>query len=131
MKFTSEDLMKAIGLNVGDRIKLNGRYYTIEINALSCLPVYANDTKYYNLIGLVDKDFEILPRPKRVGDLKCGEQDKITCIDCPIKSICSLCDLGCRNTLYEFLEDYKNHHKESFDQEIYDLLKARLDKEVE
>lgn len=30
----------------------------------------------------------------------------------------------------QFGDEYKNHHKESFDQEIYDLLKARLDKEV-
>jgi hypothetical protein len=69
MKFTSEDLMKAMGLSVGDKIKLNGRYYNIEINELSGLPVYANDKNYYNLIGLVDRDFEILPRPKRVEEL--------------------------------------------------------------
>ena len=131
MKFTSEDLMKAMGLAVGDRIKVSNSILEIveDCGYIMCVLIgYENSIN--RLEHLIDINYEILPRPKRVGDLKCGEQDKITCIDCPIKSICSLCDLGCRNTLYEFLEDYKNHHKESFDQEIYDLLKTRLDKEV-
>ena len=129
MKFTSEDLMKAMGLQVGDRVKLGD--CILEINKDFTVTNITTQFPFLTLNVLIGIDYEILPRPKRVGDLMCDEEDKITCIDCPIKSICSLCDLGCRNTLYEFLEDYKNHHKESFDQEIYDLLKARLDKVVE
>jgi hypothetical protein len=124
MKFTSEDLMKAMGLSVGDRIKLRGRYYTIEINELSGLPVYANDKRYYNMIGLINQDIDILPRPKRVGDTLCKQY----CSGCPLIALQCFGDETENKPLYEVL-DYAlpKYH----DQEIHDLLKARLDKEVE
>ena len=76
------------------------------------------------------KDFEILPKPKRVGDLKCNEFDD--CSKCPLRSICSILIYDVVDiTFYEILEKYIKSGKSSFDQEIYDFLKARLDKEVE
>lgn len=136
-KFTSEDLMKAMGLQVGDRVKCYDYIWVLRETTRSEKYLFTDiddvDCKgcVLTLTNLIDQDFEILPRPKRVGDLKCDDVSFENCNKCPIKSICGICDLGSRNTLYEFLEDYKNHHKESFDQEIYDLLKARLDKVVE
>ena len=133
MKFTSEDLMKAMGLQVGDTIKYDTDIWQLmydENHKIYMFVLLRDSSQCFAPTYLVDQDFEILPRPKRVGELTCDEQGIISCNNCPIKSICSLTDLGCRQTLYEFLEDYKNNHKESFDQEIYDLLKARLDKEV-
>lgn len=78
----------------------------------------------FKLTDLVDQDFEILPRPKRVGDLKCCEECGY-CEKCPIIAICNG---KWETTLYQILEYWKE--SDNFDQEIYDLLKARLDKEV-
>lgn len=134
MKFTSENLIKAMGLNVGDRVKIADDIYKLYLTDLG--NYYLNCTKYdekmemystkdIELIDLLDKDIEILPRPKRVGDLKC---DDFECTNCPLKYICCLCDWGFKtnNNLFNILELFN-----CYDQEIYDLLKARLDKVVE
>ena len=130
MKYTSEMLMKAMGLNVGDTIKLNGKTHTFTAKkdgALICKNV---------LKQLIDQEFEVIPKPKRVGDLKCNNECFRNNGQCPIRAICSHCNLmRSDKTLYEFLEFYKDKkdkyaNEVEFDQEIYDLLKARLDKEV-
>lgn len=128
MKFTSKDLMKAMGLQVGDKIKYHNEVFTI-VDMPNNIGI-ENDMGCYNIDVLLNKDFEILPRPKRVGDLKCDRE----CDYCPIKTICSsviLEGLECYSdfTYYQLLEKYKKQTT-FIDQEIYDLLKARLDKEV-
>ena len=123
MKFTSEDLMKAMGLSVGDRIKVGtGIYRIIVRDGEKGIVITDENTGYYSSLEyLVDTEFEILPRPKRVGDLKCGNN----CDSCHIRAICNG---GWDTTLYKILEYWKEC--DNFDQEIYALLKARLDKEV-
>lgn len=139
MKFTSEDLMKAMGLQVGDRIKVK-----FDV----CSPYYQNTTNSIceiikNITGhimirnenhqalfihnLVDIDFEILPRPKRVGDTLCKDCE---CVECHLRCLpyCNQLDNG-KKTLFNILDGWNEY--DTFDQEIYDLLKARLDKEVE
>lgn len=123
MKFTSEELMKAMGLKVGDRIKVKNRYYTIEINNLSGLPVYANDKKYLHIAYLLDKEIEILPTPKRVGDRICDQ----FCAGCPLIVLQCFSEAKEKKSLFLVLDETLNRH---VDQEIYDLLKDRLDKEV-
>ena len=126
MKFTSEDLMKAMGLQVGDYVRIGTKElekYTFLVDDEDGLMLIYEDYEYP--IGyLLDHDFEIIPRPKRVGELKCDKQ----CNKCPLRALES-CNMFGRLTLYELLEkvyeDWENK-----DQEIYDLLKARLDKEV-
>ena len=134
MKFTSEDLMKAMGLKVGDRVKVNdkGLMATFEVTnnyglfRLDNVEIRNARTGYelYDIFGL---DFEILPKPKKVGELKCGE---FKCNECPLRTIrCGKdeTDIG-DFSLYYILESVLLGVE--FDQEIYDLLKARLDKEV-
>ena len=65
MKFTSEDLMKAMGLQVGDRIKFYNEVLTI-VEIPNNIGI-ENDTGLYNIDILLNKDFEILPRPKKLG----------------------------------------------------------------
>ena len=120
MKFTSEDLMKAMGLQVGDTIKLNGKTHTFTAKkdgTLICKNV---------LKQLIDQEFEILPRPKRVGQLTCREIKD--CRTCPLQWLCFI-KIDEKNemetSLYGMLESFV-----VTDQEIHDLLKARLDKEV-
>lgn len=127
--FTTDNLMKAMGLQVGDRIKINDKLdiYVIELN--ECLIPVVTDSYLkikHDIKYLIDRKIEILPKPKRVGDLKCTEQE---CRTCPIRFICQE-DRPINNTLYFNLELYKNDQSIHYDQEIYDLLKARLDKEV-
>ena len=129
MKFTSKDLMKAMSLQVGDRVKvtlMNNTtkiYEVIEyINSFNEKAICLTENK--NIAYLLNIDYEILPRPKRVGDLKCDEK----CNSCPIKIVCNIGTYNDDWSLYEVLKDTQ---VENCDQEIYDLLKARLDKEVE
>ena len=138
MKFTSEDLMKAMGLQVGDRVKVK-----FDV----CSPYYQNTTNSIceiikNITGhimirnenhqtmfihnLVDIDFEILPRPKRVGDTLCKDCE---CEECHLRCLphCNQLNNG-KKTLFNILDGWNEYN--SFDQEIHDLLKARLDKVV-
>lgn len=129
MKFTSEDLMKAMGLNVGDRVKIAFTNFDLilEVKLDTHLQLY--DVKNDNYMDIMDVitdklEYEILPRPKRVGDLTCNDFE---CPNCPLNYICNLCDYGflLENSLFNILELFNCD-----DQEIHDLLKARLDKEV-
>lgn len=139
--FTSQDLMKAMGLQVGDKLKFidvsfdNHIYQLVLENNEYLIRTDLNETLPLN--KLINRGFKILPRPKRVGDLKCNNECFRNNGQCPIRAICSHCNLmRSDKTLYEFLEFYKDKkdkyaNEVEFDQEIYDLLKARLDKEVE
>lgn len=118
MKFTSEDLMKAMGLSVGDIVILNGKTHTFKTDKSGRL-ICKNVLKH-----LIDVDFEILPRPKRVGDMLCDQN----CLCCPLRAISCFDDEMIGKSLYDVLDWALNSYA---DAEIYDLLKARLDKVVE
>lgn len=63
-----------------------------------------------------------LPKKKHVGDLQCEDAD---CKDCPLYAIhCFPANDNLYNILEKWLEVYE-------DKELYEILKARLDKEVE
>lgn len=125
MKFTSEDLMKAMGLQVGDRIKINDSIYTVELNDYD-EPIYMDEYSKikFPITDLVNRNYEILPRPKRVGDTLCNGK----CAECPLRTTrCEYKQDG-NETLYDILDCMFDGIE---DEEIYDLLKARLDKVVE
>lgn len=129
MKFTSYDLMKAMGLQVEDNVKYLGEIWTVRYNddKIHCVYLYRYDGEkhcHLELFEMFDKTYEILPRLKRVGDLKCGDLD---CTYCPMKCLNCLDSIDKPETIYGRLERWFEHYK---DQEIYDLLKARLDKVV-
>ena len=133
MKFTSEDLMKAMGLSIGDRIKIsvanNEFIYEIRLNAEN-KPYLLNEQNLINcgdVHSLIDMDIEILPRPKRVGDILCKDCE---CVECHLRCLpyCNQLDNG-KKTLFNTLNSWNEY--DTFDQEIHDLLKARLDKVVE
>lgn len=131
MKFTSEDLMKAMGLKVGDRIRCNkllGTVFEVIKMDNGSIALDGLQTEWHSIHELIDKDFEILPAPKRVGDLKCKEFE---CSSCPIRALIN-CNKADNNNqiLFDNLAEWNSSYT-SFDQEIYDILKARLDKEVE
>ena len=144
MKFTSEDLMKAMGLKLGDKVK-----FTIDdITYIGVVGFYDNVSSLilenkntsknkvngiFTLNFIINKEveYEILPKPKRIGDLKCKDFE---CSNCPMKMIC-MHNIPLRDseyTLYDMLKELEFNiaHSYFFDQEIYDLLKKRLDKEV-
>lgn len=135
MKFTSEDLMKAMGLQVGDRIKVTFKDDTIEEYEIikydnGNIILHDDFHGYDDHVGyLLDNEIEILPRPKRVGDMMCGE---LFCKHCPLKMLAGCEEMQGDNTLYECLEECKTIFIDSeiYDDEIYNIIKARLDKEV-
>ena len=129
MKFTSKDLMKAMGLSIGDRIKYNDQIWSIE-KSEECQGAWIGFTdgnRWFNIDSLINAmDFEILPRPKRVGDTLCKDCE---CVECHLRCLpyCNQLDNG-KKTLFNTLNSWNEY--DTFDQEIHDLLKARLDKEV-
>ena len=129
MKFTSEDLMKAMRLQVGDRVKVGEYNETFELmkSTEGKWRLISKNCSIVDLIWLVDKDYEILPRPKRVGDLKCKDFE---CAKCHLRCLPHCNQMSnAKKTLFNILNGWNEY--DTFDQEIYDLLKARLDKVVE
>ena len=132
MKKTSEEFMEWLGLKIGDKVKFLDDIWVIKYDKNEVHEVYLH-RKYggYDqilwLTELIDRDIDILPQPKRVGDLKC--EDFKDCFNCPLKAfrLADICIGTDNQTLYEKLEEFDIR----IDQEIYNLLKARLDKEVE
>ena len=134
MKFTSEDLMKAMRLAVGDRVKvaLTPNHYaifTLVNDENEGLSLISKEKEFYPVEFLVDLDFEILPRPKRVGDLKCDGK----CLLCPCIYVCNEEVNAIDKTLYEVLElgiaTFTKTPKK-MNEEIHNVIKARLDREV-
>lgn len=124
MKFTNNDLAKAMGLEIGDRVRVkcaDGSSYIYKLNpdySLSCNRIHIH------LDSIIELDYEIIPRTKKVGELICRD---ICCADCPLRSIdCG--GEGGNESLYDKLE---YTFVDMNDKEIYDILKSRLDKEVE
>ena len=128
--YTSEMLMHSMGLSVGDRIKINNKdnTYIIELNEYD-EPIYIEEyTKIkFPIADLLNKNVEILPTSKKVGDLKCEEIGGS--INCPLRFICD-CSVSTKNnlTLYQILKLKSDNSYQ--DKEIHDLLKNRLNKEI-
>lgn len=138
MKYTSKNLMNDMKLKVGDRVK-----FTIDdITYIGVVGFYDNVSSLIlenkntsknkvngiftlNFIIHKEVEYEILPRPKKLGELKCEEID---CLECPLRAIkCGNIVTSGEKTLYQILGNFSKYQ----DQEIYDLLKKRLDEEVE
>lgn len=105
MKFTSEMLMKAMGLQVGDRVKVDCFIYKVvikdeNINERNIALENEDGTFFLYIKRFVDQDYEILPKPKRVGDLKCNGK----CPLCPCIYVCNDKVNATDKTLYEVLE---------------------------
>lgn len=121
MKFTSEDLAKAMGLKVGDRIKVNWAKGNKIYKITDYYELRDQEDFYIRLTEIVNQEYEILPRKKKVGEQTCKE---VGCTHCPLYKF--MCRGNSSDDLYTILS---NNYKD--DKEAYDLLKARLDKEIE
>lgn len=120
-RLTSKDLAQAMGLKPGDKIKLNNGEIA-KVTEDYELDFYPLKT---SLSVIIDEEFEISPRKKKIGELTCEE---ISCEKCPMEAIyCGTFRLK-KDVLYDVLSEW---FKECNDKEIYDILKARLDMEVE
>lgn len=122
MKFTMEDLAKSMGLKIGDIIKLENCIYTIERDYY----IYNEQTQItFPLLSIINEEFEILTPKNKVGELKC--YDLQSCKKCPLKSLyCPICKSD--DNLYNVLEEWFKKYE---DKEIYDIMKKRLEEEVD
>ena len=75
------------------------------------------------LYSVIDEQIEMLQPKKKIGDLICG---KVICLFCPLLAIG--CERKYNKTLYENLEETSVARK---DEELYNILKAKLDQEIE
>lgn len=121
MKFTSADLAKAMGVKVGDIIKVNWPKGNKIYKITEYYELRDQEDFYIRLTEIINQDYEILPRKKKVGELICKE---LNCVNCPLYKF--LCRGKSSDDLYTILF---NNYKD--DKEAYDFLKARLDKEIE
>ena len=82
----------------------------------------------YALTHLVDCTYDVI-KVKRYGDLKCEEIK--CCYKCPLRALCGSVFGGF--TLYENFDDLlRNAHEDNiYDDEIFSIIKKRLDEEVE
>lgn len=115
--FTTNDLLKAMKLAIGDKIKLNNIVYTI--TTIDGKIICKSDTTTKKLSAFIDTDYTKL---STIGDTICEGN----CEKCPIYAIC-VCD-EYRDTLYNILYSYEIAH---YDKEIYNILINRLNKEIE
>lgn len=135
MRKTHKDLLDWLGLKVGDVIRFNdspNKWIVANEEYIALDPkvdryIYGNGAKLVDELpteSLIEMEFNILPKPERVGDLECSGN----CKNCPLMSVCSWDSDYQGKKIYEVLDyELTTIHD---DQEIYDLLKARLDKEV-
>lgn len=120
-----------LGVEPNERFKVEGLERKIFIDEY--LYIKDEEGKPYSaaLRTILTGQCEIikLPKePKKIGNLKCGDVED--CEDCPFKVIdCGEADdLKIHTyTLFDILNNWYEKYK---DQEIYKILKARLDKEV-
>ena len=129
MKFTSKDLMTTMGLKKGDTIRIaaTGLLFSEDIVCKVCSDNNAawletKDSKI-SLDSLIGMEFKIISDVP--GHALCRDTD---CSKCPLRMLDCTDYCGDRmqdKTLYEIL-DYQNTFYQ--DKEIYDLVKARLDK---
>lgn len=115
--FTTNDLLKAMKLSIGDKIRLNNIIYTI--TTIDGKIICKSDTTTKKLSAFIDTDYT---KVSTVGDTKC----KGNCEECPLYAIC-VCDED-GDILYNILENYEIKR---YDKEIYNILINRLNKEIE
>lgn len=128
--FTTEDLIKNMGLQVGDTIKFETDIWELmfdEKHNLYMFVLLRDKSHCFAPAYLLDKDFDILPRPKKVGDLLC---DEVECKECPLRALCR-CGQS-RFSLFEIWNELTNMilDDENSDLEIYNIIEGRLNKEV-
>lgn len=128
MKFTSGDLLRVLGLKVGDVIKtsVGDIFEIVEVNFIYLYLKNAEGRAIaWQSNYLIDLEFEILPPVKKVGDMRC--KDFEVCKECPLRFI------NCRNSDNQVLFDIFKDLKENLclvDEEIEAIIEKRLNKEV-
>lgn len=133
MKFTSQDLIKAMGLQVGDKLKFidvsfdNHIYQLVLENNEYLIRTDLNETLPLN--KLINRGFKILPKPKKVGENICNGN----CPTCPCIFVCNEEVNAVNKTLYEVLDEgiktFVNLNV-SLKSKVYNAIKENLDKEV-
>ena len=99
MRFTKKDLVEAMGLKPGDKIKLKdcGNSYTIT-NKYHIVNKYGEE---FTPLIICDAEFEIVTHMKKVGEMVCTD---ILCEGCPLYRI--TCMYKNDVTLYEALDNW-------------------------
>ncbi len=136
MKKTTKEFLEFLGLKIGDKIKikdeLNQEYEIVSEtgNDFSLirrdLHLLGTAITYISLDYLVDREYEIVEKPKKLGYMRCTEKE---CQECPLRMLDCLLDKIGKVTLYEMLDEvceYRNISKES---NVYKAFKEMLDSE--
>lgn len=124
-------LLDALGLKVGDKVKIHDDIYKIEEAEDEDVYELQNITGNRNicdLIILIFCDFEKIEPKKKYGNVVCVD---IQCHCCPLFMIDCRCEDKCHHTLYEILDSTFDTLRISKNCNLYKALKEELDKEVD
>ena len=135
MKFTTSDLVKHLGFEVGDEVALiSGYKYELkETKDEEGYILVDADGFTMSVADLIDLEFEHYKRKKKVGEKKCCEF--ANCNTCPLSCLnCDAIDSFERGSwpLYKILnETFYSCDIGNSEDPIYKAFRSKLDKEVE
>lgn len=134
MKKTTKEYLKFLGLKVGDKIKIKdqpNREYEIVSRTGNEFSLIRRESHLLGAVMvnisldyLLDKEYEIVQKPKKLGDKKCGGKE---CQECPLRMLDCVLDKFGTVTLYEMLDDVCKYREISKESNIYKAFKEMLD----
>ena len=134
MKKTNKDFLEFLGLKVGDKIKIEdeqNREYEIISKTGSIFSLKRRESNpfetvftYISLDYLLDKEYKIVEKPKKLGEMKCGEK---RCDSCPLRMLDCLINKVGDITLYEMLDEVCEYRKIDKENNLYKVFKEMLD----
>lgn len=134
MKKTTKEYLEFLGLKVGDKIKIKdepNREYEIVSETGNDFSLRRRDSHlfgvaitYISLDYLLDKEYEIVSKPTKLGDFKCGEK---RCDSCPLRMLDCLIEKGGDITLYEMLDETCKVKEVKKESKLYKVFKEMLD----
>lgn len=130
----NEMISNFFGIKEGDTIKIKQDYDFLEAKVIK-----GEDNKLYlEITGqtfsstahltyfLLDEEYEIVPKPKKLGEKKCGVNG---CDACPLRMLDCLIDRVGEINLYEMLDEVCDYRKISKESKVYKAFKEMLDSE--
>ena len=136
MKKTTKEYLKFLGLKVGDKIKIKdqpNREYEIVSGTGNEFSLIRRESHLLGAVMvnisldyLLDKEYEIVEKPTKLGEMRCTEKE---CQECPLRMLDCLLDKIGKVTLYEMLDEVCEYREISKESNIYKAFKEMLDSE--
>lgn len=134
IKEYNEMISKFFGVKEGDIIKIKRDSDFLEAKVVKgengdalCLELIGQifASKTY-LSYLLDEEYEIVKKPTKLGEMKCGGKE---CQECPLRMLDCVLDKIGKITLYEMLDEVCDYRKIDKESNVYKAFKEMLNSE--